>query len=244
MSASSNALEAPIPKFSVVKEGGIASSPFPLLKSKDRQTGICLPGLNHSRSHPHCIYFVATRASSNALETSIPEFSAVKGGDVASSHSPLVKSKRSANRYLFAIVKLLLFSSPPHFVELELHASSDELEESMDSFTVAQEGDVASSPSPLLKNKDLQTSICLPWVNRSRSHPHCIYFVAMSASSNALETSIPEFSVVKDGDVASSPSPLIRNKDRQTGSCLPLWNCSYSHPPAFVELEWTLLATS
>ena len=114
MSASSNALETPIPKFSAVKEGGVASSPFPLLKSKDRQTSICLLGLNRSCSHPHCIYFVAMSASSNALETSIPEFSAVKGGDVASLHSPLIKSKRLANRYLFAVVKLLLFASPPH----------------------------------------------------------------------------------------------------------------------------------
>ena len=84
------------------------------LKSKDWQTGICLPRVNHSHSHPHCICFVAMSASSNALETSIPEFSAVKDGDVASLPSPLVKSKRSANRYLFAVVKLLLFASPLH----------------------------------------------------------------------------------------------------------------------------------
>ena len=112
MSASSNALETSIPKFSVVKEGDVASSPSPLLKSKDQQIGICLPWINRSRLHPHCICFVAMSASSNALEVSIPEFSAVKEGDVGLSPSPLVKSKRSANRYLFAVVKLLLFASP------------------------------------------------------------------------------------------------------------------------------------
>ena len=123
------------------------------------------------------MYYVAMSASSNTLETSIPEFPVVKEGDVASSPSPLVKSKRSANRYLFAVG------------------------------------------------------------NHSHSHPHCIYFVAMSASSNALETSIPEFSALTEGDVTSSPSPLVKSKDRQTGICLPLRNCSYSHPPRHL-LSW------
>ena len=45
----------------------------------------------------------------------------------------------------------------------------------------------------------------------------CIYKVAMSASSDELEASIASFSATKEGDVASSPSPLVKLKDRQTG---------------------------
>ena len=119
MSASSNALETSIPEFSAVKEGDVASSPSPLLKTKHRQTGICLPWINRSRSHPHCICFVAMSASSNALETINPRiFSCERGRRCLVSLSAR-KKQRSANRYLFAVVKLLLFASPPAFVELE-----------------------------------------------------------------------------------------------------------------------------
>ena len=50
---------------------------------------------------------------------------------------------------------------------------------------------------------------CLPWVKCSHLHPLYIYLVAISASSDALEASIASFSAVKEGDVASSPSPLV-----------------------------------
>ena len=103
-----------------------------------------------------------------------------------------------------------------------MDASSDELEATMDPFTVAPEGDVAPSPSPLVKSKRSANRYLFAVGKPLRSHPTCIYFVPMSASSNALEASIPEFSAVKEGDVASSPSPFVKSKDRQTGICLPL----------------------
>ena len=96
------------------KRATFPRSPLCSKKGKDRQTGSCLPWVNHSRSHPPCISHVAMSASSNALEASIHEFSAPKEGDVASSLSPFVKSKRSANRYLFAVGKPLPFASPLH----------------------------------------------------------------------------------------------------------------------------------
>ena len=53
---------------------------------------------------------------------------------------------------------------------------------------------------------------CLPWVKCSLSHPLCIYQVAMSASSDALEASIGVQRVTKEGGVALSPSPLGKKK--------------------------------
>ena len=55
-------------------------------------------------------------ASSNALEASIPAFSAVKDREVASSPSGAVKNKRSADSYLFAVVKTPQFASAPHVI--------------------------------------------------------------------------------------------------------------------------------
>ena len=60
---------------------------------------------------PHAGNKLAMSASSNALEASIAVFSVAKEGDIASSPSPVVKNKRSANRHLFAVGKLLPFAS-------------------------------------------------------------------------------------------------------------------------------------
>ena len=46
----------------------------------------------------------------------------------------------------------------------------------------------------------------------SRSHHPCICYVALNAYSDELEARIATFSAVKDGDVASSPSPLMSNQ--------------------------------
>ena len=51
-------------------------------------------------------------APSDALEASIAAQRVVKEGDIASSPSPLVKSKKSANRSLFAVGEVLPFASP------------------------------------------------------------------------------------------------------------------------------------
>ena len=54
----------------------------------------------------------AMSASSDALEASIAAQRITKEGDVASSPSPLVDTSRSANRFLFAVGKVLPFASP------------------------------------------------------------------------------------------------------------------------------------
>ena len=54
-----------------------------------------------------------------------------------------------------------------------------------------EEGDVASSSSLIAKNKKIgKQAIGFPWVKCPRSHSPCIYYVAMSVSSDALEASI------------------------------------------------------
>ena len=115
MSASSNTLEASVPKFSAIKDGDVALLPSPLLKVKDRQTGICLLWVSRSCSHHQYICYSTMSSSSNALEASIPAFAVGKEGDV-SSPSPLSNNKRLANRYLFAVGKPLLFASPVHLL--------------------------------------------------------------------------------------------------------------------------------
>ena len=52
-------------------------------------------------------------ASSDELEASSDSFSAAKDGDAGSSPSPLSINKRSANKYLFAVVKTPPFASAP-----------------------------------------------------------------------------------------------------------------------------------
>ena len=60
--------------------------------------------------------------------------------------------------------------------------------------------------------KDRQTGFCLPSVKCCRSHPLCICYVAPNASRDELEAPITAFSGGKEGDVASSPSPLGNNQ--------------------------------
>ena len=68
---------------------------------------------------PHTGNKLAMSASSDALEASIATFLATKEGDVASSPSTVVKNKRSANRHLFAVGKLLPFASTFAFIMLQ-----------------------------------------------------------------------------------------------------------------------------
>ena len=75
---------------------------------------LCLPWVKCCRLHALCIYKVAISTSSDKQEASIPAFSAAKEGDVASLPSPLVNTSRSANRFLFAVGKVLLFAFPLH----------------------------------------------------------------------------------------------------------------------------------
>ena len=50
-------------------------------------------------------------ASNDVVEASIAMQCVVKEGDIASSPAPLIKSKRLANKSLFAVCKLLPFES-------------------------------------------------------------------------------------------------------------------------------------
>ena len=73
------------------------------------------------------MYQVAMSASSDALEALIAAQRIAKEGDVASSPSPIAKSKRLANRHLFALGKVLPFAGPLQFL-VAMSASSNALE--------------------------------------------------------------------------------------------------------------------
>ena len=95
--------------------------------------------------------------------------------------------------------------------EVAITASSDELEASIAWFSAAKQGNVSSSPSPLVNTERWQTSFLFAVGKVLPSHPLSIYRVAISASSDELEASIASFSATKEGDVASSPSPPVNN---------------------------------
>ena len=125
--------------FTVAQEGDVASSPFPLVKSKRSANRylFAVVKLLLFASPPHLFSwnggFQRRAGSINGPLYSCTRFP-------VRLVFPLVKSKRSANRYLFAVVKLLLFASP-RICSVGMDASSDELEasiDSMDPFTVAQ----------------------------------------------------------------------------------------------------------
>ena len=100
-----------------VQDGGVARSPS-AQENKDPTAikRLIAVGKVASFTVPHAGNKLAMSASSDALEASIAAFSAAKEGDVALSPSPAVKNKRSADRYLFAIVKTPPFASAPHVI--------------------------------------------------------------------------------------------------------------------------------
>ena len=103
-----------------MQDGGVARSPSGQ-ENKDPTAirRLIAVGKVASFAVPHAGNKLAMSASSDALEASIATFSAAKEGDVASSPSPVVKNKRSANRHLFAVGKLLPFASPSAFIMLQ-----------------------------------------------------------------------------------------------------------------------------
>ena len=112
---------------------------------------------------------------------------------------------------LFAVGKVLPSLALCIYL-VAMSASSDALEASIASFSAAKEGDVPRRPLRLRKLKDRRTGICLPSVKRCHSHAPFICYVVMRASSDELEAPITAFSGGKEGDVASSPSPLENNQ--------------------------------
>ena len=64
---------------------------------------------------------LAISTSSNAPEASIATWHIVEEGNIASSPSPLVKGKKSANKYLFARGKVLPFASHLHMPSCDEH---------------------------------------------------------------------------------------------------------------------------
>ena len=67
-------------------------------------------------------------------------------------------------------------------------------------------------PLCLQKAEYWQIGELLLWVKCSRLHPPYIYYIAMSASSNALEASISAQRVAKESHIASWPSILVNTK--------------------------------
>ena len=102
------------------QDGGVARSPF-AQENKDPMAirRLIAVGKVASFAVPHAGNKFAMSASSDALEASIAALSAEKEGDVASSPSLVVKDKRSANRHLFAVGKLLQFAATSAFTMLQ-----------------------------------------------------------------------------------------------------------------------------
>lgn len=67
--------------------------------------------------------------------------------------------------------------------------------------------------------------------------------MGMSASSDALKASIATFSVAKDDNAASPPSPLLNNKKWQKSICLHLEGTPLCIPIAFDKSQWTISMT-
>ena len=113
MGASNKALSMQID----AKDGSIARSPSAqVTNDPTAMRSLIAGGKVASFAKPHVGNKLAMIASSDALEASIAAQRVVKESDVTSSPSPLVKSKRLANRYLFAVGKPLLFASPVHLL--------------------------------------------------------------------------------------------------------------------------------
>ena len=99
MSASNDALEASIPTFQLQKRATLSHFPPRLQRVKDWQTrNLFAMGKVPPFSYPSICY-VTMSAFNDTVETSISAQCDTKEGEVASSPSPLVNSKRLANRY-------------------------------------------------------------------------------------------------------------------------------------------------
>ena len=98
---------------------------------------------------------------------------------------------------------------PSRYIELQWELPATSWKHQLLRFKLHKRATLPRRPLRLETIKDRQTSVLvavsqvLPW------HPLCIYRFAISASSDELEAPIASFSAVKEGDFASSPSPLI-----------------------------------
>ena len=113
MHTHNNVLQAPID----ADDGDVARSPSE--QENNNPTAIrrlIAVGKVASFGVRHAGNKIAMSASSDALEASIAAFSAAKEGNVALSFSPAIKNKRSAGKYLFAVVKTLPFASTLHVI--------------------------------------------------------------------------------------------------------------------------------
>ena len=98
---------------------------------------------------------------------------------------------------------------PSPYMELQETLPATSWKPELLRFQLRKRATLPRRPLHLQTIKDRQTGICLPWVKCCRLHAVCIYRVAINASSDELEASIAAFSVAKEGDVASSPFPLV-----------------------------------
>ena len=145
-------------------------------------------------------------ASSDELEASITAFSAGKEGDVASSPSPAVKNKRSANRYLVAIVKTLPFAAPPECDELQWALPATSWKHQSTRLQLKKRAILPHRLLHYVQTKDWQASKFFLCVKSPTSHTSCMKQHAICASSDELEASIDPFVLAQECDVAPSPS--------------------------------------
>ena len=157
--------------------------------------------------------------------------------------SLLARNKRLANRDCLLWVNCS-HSHPPCIFYVAMSASSKMLEALIPAFSTGKEGDVASSPSLVVKNRRSANRHLLARVNCSRSHPPCIFYVAMSASNNAPKASNPTFSVAKKGAVASSPSLAVKNKRSPNKHLFAVSKLFPFASPAHDELQLAFPTTS
>ena len=128
------------------------------------------------------------------------------------------------------MVKVLPFAYPSIY-KVAMSTFNDVLEASIGEQHVVKEGDIASSPCPLKRNKISVNRHLFAMGNCPPSHPLCVPCIAMSASNDVLEASIGAFTVAKDDGVASSPSLLVKSRRSANKYCLLWVKCSPSHVP-------------
>ena len=177
-------------------------------------------------------------ASSNALEASIPAFAAGKEGDVLSSPSPLSNSKRSANRYLFAVGKPLLFASPVHLLccNERFQQRAGSINRCVFSCKRGRRCLVAFSACKQLKIG--KQGFCLPWVKccpfASPLHiPSCNKRFQRRAGS--LNRCV--FSYRRGRRCLVALSACKHLKIGKQAFCLPWVKCSHRIPSPYTELQ-------
>ena len=142
-------------------------------------------------------------ACSDELEASIALLSSTKEDDVASLPPPLVNTSRSANRFLFAVGKILPFASPLHMASCNERFQGCAGSINRFVFICKRGRRFFVAVSAWLQLKIGKQVFWLPSVKRCPLLAPCICFVSLRASSNELEAPIASFQASQEGNVAS-----------------------------------------